>query len=70
MNVGLQGRFAEWVGNVLSPDHEIVLVGDPALALESKIRLARVGYDRVVGQLRDLARLRATAGPGRDQLDG
>lgn len=55
VNVGLQGRFAEWVGNVLSPDHEIVLVGDPALALESKIRLARVGYDRVVGQLRDLA---------------
>jgi DMSO/TMAO reductase YedYZ molybdopterin-dependent catalytic subunit/rhodanese-related sulfurtransferase/glyoxylase-like metal-dependent hydrolase (beta-lactamase superfamily II) len=55
VNVGLQGRFAEWVGNVLSPDRDIVLVGDPALAGESKIRLARVGFDRVVGQLRDLA---------------
>jgi len=55
VNVGLQGRFAEWAGDLLSPDRDIVLVGDPAVALESKIRLARVGYDRVVGQLRDLA---------------
>lgn len=55
VNVGLQGRFAEWVGSVLSPDCDLVLVGDPALALESKVRLSRVGFDRVVGQLRDLA---------------
>jgi DMSO/TMAO reductase YedYZ molybdopterin-dependent catalytic subunit/rhodanese-related sulfurtransferase/glyoxylase-like metal-dependent hydrolase (beta-lactamase superfamily II) len=55
INVGLQGRFAEWVGSVLSPDRDIVLVGDPVLALESKIRLSRVGFDRVVGQLRNLA---------------
>ena len=55
VNVGLQGRFAEWAGNVLSPDRDIVLVGDVALTRESKIRLSRVGFDRVVGQLRDLA---------------
>jgi len=55
VNVSLQGRFAEWAGHVLSPDHDIVLVGDPVHARESKIRLARVGFDRVVGQLRDLA---------------
>lgn len=55
VNVGLQGRFAEWAGNVLSPDRDIVLVGDAARARESKIRLSRVGFDRVVGQLRDLA---------------
>jgi DMSO/TMAO reductase YedYZ molybdopterin-dependent catalytic subunit/glyoxylase-like metal-dependent hydrolase (beta-lactamase superfamily II) len=53
VNVGLQGRFAEWAGDVLSPSRDIVLVGDPALALEAKVRLARVGYDRVVGQLRE-----------------
>jgi DMSO/TMAO reductase YedYZ molybdopterin-dependent catalytic subunit/glyoxylase-like metal-dependent hydrolase (beta-lactamase superfamily II) len=51
VNVGLQGRFAEYAGSVLSPDREIVLVGDPAAADEAKIRLGRVGYDRVVGQL-------------------
>jgi hydroxyacylglutathione hydrolase len=55
VNVSLQGRFAEWAGNVLSPDCDIVLVGDPVHARESKIRLSRVGFDRVVGQLRDLA---------------
>jgi rhodanese-related sulfurtransferase/DMSO/TMAO reductase YedYZ molybdopterin-dependent catalytic subunit/glyoxylase-like metal-dependent hydrolase (beta-lactamase superfamily II) len=55
VNVGLQGRFAEWAGNVLSPDRDIVLVGDVPLARESKIRLSRVGFDRVVGQLRDIA---------------
>jgi DMSO/TMAO reductase YedYZ molybdopterin-dependent catalytic subunit/rhodanese-related sulfurtransferase/glyoxylase-like metal-dependent hydrolase (beta-lactamase superfamily II) len=51
VNVGLQGRFAEWAGDVLAPDRDIVLVGDPAAAVESKVRLARIGYDRVVGQL-------------------
>jgi rhodanese-related sulfurtransferase len=55
VNVGLQGRFAEWAGDVLSPERDIVLVGDPAVALEAKLRLARVGYDRVAGQLRDPA---------------
>ena len=54
VNVGLRGRFAEWAGNVLSPDRDIVLVGDVALARESKIRLSRVGFDRVVGQLHNL----------------
>jgi rhodanese-related sulfurtransferase/glyoxylase-like metal-dependent hydrolase (beta-lactamase superfamily II) len=53
VNVGLQGRFAEWAGDVLSSDRDIVLVGDPDLAAEAKVRLARVGLDRVVGQLAD-----------------
>lgn len=60
VNVGLQGRFAEWAGDVLSPDRDIVLVGDPAVALEAKIRLARVGYDRVVGQLKEPAQVFAS----------
>lgn len=57
VNVGLQGRFAEWGGDVLAPDRDVVLVGDPALALEAKIRLGRVGYDHVVGQLSDPAKV-------------
>jgi DMSO/TMAO reductase YedYZ molybdopterin-dependent catalytic subunit/rhodanese-related sulfurtransferase/glyoxylase-like metal-dependent hydrolase (beta-lactamase superfamily II) len=51
VNVGLQGRFAEWAGDVLPASADIVLVGDPALASEAKRRLARVGLDRVAGQL-------------------
>jgi DMSO/TMAO reductase YedYZ molybdopterin-dependent catalytic subunit/glyoxylase-like metal-dependent hydrolase (beta-lactamase superfamily II) len=55
VNIGLQGRFAEWAGAVLSPDRDIALVGDPAIAAEAKTRLGRVGYDTVAGQLDDLA---------------
>jgi glyoxylase-like metal-dependent hydrolase (beta-lactamase superfamily II)/rhodanese-related sulfurtransferase len=61
INIGLQGRFAEWSGDVLSPQRDIVLVGDPAAAAEVKVRLARVGYDRVVGQLDDPAAVFASS---------
>jgi DMSO/TMAO reductase YedYZ molybdopterin-dependent catalytic subunit/rhodanese-related sulfurtransferase/glyoxylase-like metal-dependent hydrolase (beta-lactamase superfamily II) len=60
VNVGLQGRFAEWAADVLDPKRDIVLVGDPALATEAKLRLGRVGFDRVVGQLEDPAGVFAT----------
>jgi rhodanese-related sulfurtransferase len=53
VNVGLQGRFAEFAGNVVAPDDRIVLVGDPATALEAKVRLGRIGFDQVIGQLHD-----------------
>jgi len=55
VNIGLQSRFAEWAGCVLPPSRDIILVGDPGLAAEAKIRLARVGLDRVVGQLTEAA---------------
>ena len=57
INVGLQGRFAEWAGDVLDPECQIVLVGDPATALESRIRLARIGFDQVIGYLSEPGRL-------------
>jgi rhodanese-related sulfurtransferase/glyoxylase-like metal-dependent hydrolase (beta-lactamase superfamily II) len=57
VNVGLQGRFAEWAGDVLDPESDIVLVGDPATASESRIRLARIGFDRVVGYLSEPGQL-------------
>jgi DMSO/TMAO reductase YedYZ molybdopterin-dependent catalytic subunit/glyoxylase-like metal-dependent hydrolase (beta-lactamase superfamily II) len=55
VSIGLRGRFAEWAGAVLAPDRDVVLVGDPAIAVEAKVRLGRIGYDTVVGQLDDLA---------------
>ena len=39
--------------DVIEPDRDIVLVGDPSSAAEAKVRLGRVGYDRVVGQLEE-----------------
>ena len=53
INVGLQGRFAEYAGDVLDPDRDIVLVGDAETALESRVRLARIGFDQVIGYLGD-----------------
>src|SRR4051794_283018 len=47
INVGLNGRFSEWAGDVLDPQSEIVLVGDPDTAVESRMRLARIGLDRL-----------------------
>jgi len=55
VNIGLKGRFAEGAGQVFPPDRDIILVGDTSLAQESRIRLARVGFDRVIGQLDDVA---------------
>jgi len=51
VNVSLLGRFAEWAGDVLRPDDAIVLVAVPGTELEAKVRLARIGFDDVVGSL-------------------
>ncbi|MFM8815856.1 MAG: MBL fold metallo-hydrolase [Actinomycetes bacterium] len=53
INVGLSGRFAEYVGEVMEPGTAIVLVGDPGTDAEAKMRLARIGFDNVVGSLVD-----------------
>jgi rhodanese-related sulfurtransferase len=53
INVGLAGRYAEFAGSVLPPDVDIVLVTDPGSELEGKNRLARIGFDRVIGYLDD-----------------
>ncbi len=51
LNVGAGGRFAEYAGSVVGPDTPIVLVTDPGGELEAKVRLARIGFDTVVGAL-------------------
>jgi glyoxylase-like metal-dependent hydrolase (beta-lactamase superfamily II)/rhodanese-related sulfurtransferase len=51
VNVGLHGRFAELGGDVLAPDRPIVLVSEPGTELEAKVRLSRIGFDRIEGAL-------------------
>jgi glyoxylase-like metal-dependent hydrolase (beta-lactamase superfamily II)/rhodanese-related sulfurtransferase len=53
IEVGLGGRFAEYAGDVLLPSQPIVLVCEPGSELEAKVRLGRIGFDRVVGVLDD-----------------
>ncbi len=53
INVGLEGRYAEFAGSVLPHDVDIVLVVEPGFEQEARTRLARIGFDRVVGHLVD-----------------
>ncbi|MGH9042006.1 MAG: MBL fold metallo-hydrolase [Acidimicrobiia bacterium] len=53
VNVGLSGRYAEFAGSVLDPHTDIVLVTEPGREAEGKTRLARIGFDRVLGHLAD-----------------
>ncbi|MEP4650821.1 MAG: rhodanese-like domain-containing protein, partial [Ilumatobacter sp.] len=51
INVGLGGRYAEFAGSVIPSDVDIVLVVDDGFEKEARNRLARIGFDRVVGYL-------------------
>jgi hydroxyacylglutathione hydrolase len=53
INIGLEGRYAEFAGSVLPSDVDIVLFTEPGQELEGKNRLARIGFDRVIGYLAD-----------------
>ncbi len=59
LNVGLAGRYAEFAGSVVSSDVDIVLVVDVGFEIEARNRLARIGFDRVVGHLANPLRVMA-----------
>ena len=49
--IGLEGRFAEWAGSLLSFDNPMILVTEPGKEEESVVRLSRVGFDKMQGYL-------------------
>lgn len=52
INIGIDGNFAPWVGTLIpNINQSIVIIADPKRIKEVIIRLARVGYDNVVGHL-------------------
>ena len=51
VGIGLDGRFAEWAGSLLSFNAHMLLVAEPGMEKESIIRLARVGFDKIQGHL-------------------
>lgn len=53
INVGLEGRYAEFAGSVVPSDVDIILVVEAGFEREAKNRLGRIGFDRVVGYLGD-----------------
>ncbi len=53
INVGLEGRYAEYAGGVIDPGHAMILITEPGYETEAAIRLARIGFDYVIGFLDD-----------------
>jgi len=50
INIGLSGQFAAWAGALLGLDRDLILVADDEKAAdEARMRLARVGIERVAG---------------------
>jgi len=53
LHTSLDTRFAEYAGSVVTPGTPIVLLADPGTEQEARLRLARIGYDHVLGHLPD-----------------
>jgi rhodanese-related sulfurtransferase len=51
INIGLEGRFAQWAGSLLSFDKIIIMVTEAGREKESVVRLGRVGFDKISGCL-------------------
>jgi glyoxylase-like metal-dependent hydrolase (beta-lactamase superfamily II)/rhodanese-related sulfurtransferase len=51
--IGLEGRFAEWAGSLLSFNKPMILVTDAGKEEETIIRLSRVGFSKIQGYLLD-----------------
>jgi glyoxylase-like metal-dependent hydrolase (beta-lactamase superfamily II)/rhodanese-related sulfurtransferase len=52
VSIGLEGRFAEWAGVILSFEKPILLVAETGLEKEAVVRLARVGFSSIEGFLK------------------
>jgi rhodanese-related sulfurtransferase len=53
INVPADGRMAETVGMVVEPSQQVVVLAPAGLEQETVVRLARIGYDNVVGFVAD-----------------
>lgn len=51
LNIGLNGQYAVWVGTLIDIKQPLVLITEVGKEDESILRLARVGYENVIGYL-------------------
>lgn len=52
INIGLDGRYAEWAGSLLPFNVPIILICEEGKEEESAVRLTRVGFDQIQGYLK------------------
>ena len=51
VNIGLSGTYASWVGALISPQRELLLVAPAGREKEAAVRLGRIGFDCIGGFL-------------------
>ncbi len=66
--IGLEGRFAEWAGSILSFDKPMLLITEPGQEEETIVRLARVGFSNIEGYLQGGFEAWANAGERIDMI--
>lgn len=70
INIGLEGSFAQWVGEMITDiNQEILLVTDEGKEEEGIIRLSRVGYDHAIGYLKGGFKAWKNAGKETDSVN-
>jgi glyoxylase-like metal-dependent hydrolase (beta-lactamase superfamily II) len=52
INIGLEGRFAEWAATLLPFHSKMMILTDEDKEEETIIRLARVGFDKIIGYVK------------------
>lgn len=52
INIGLDGRFAEWAATMLPFHSKMMILTDEGKEEETIIRLARVGFDKIIGYVK------------------
>jgi hydroxyacylglutathione hydrolase len=53
INIGLGGQYATWAGTVLDRAKPIIIIAEPGREQEAALRLGRIGFDHVMGYLRN-----------------
>ncbi len=53
INIGLGGQYATWAGTVLDRAKPIVIIAEPGREQEAALRLGRIGFDHIMGYLRN-----------------
>jgi hydroxyacylglutathione hydrolase len=70
INIGLDGQFAPWLGVLLpNVEQKILLVTDSNKVDETITRMARIGYDRVIGFLNEGFKTWMEAGKPIDKIN-
>jgi glyoxylase-like metal-dependent hydrolase (beta-lactamase superfamily II) len=61
LNIGLEGKFATWVGILLDSGVPIIIIAEPGREQEASMRGRRIGFDNMAGYLKEgIAALRST----------